>query len=132
MTKRIVLGLAALLLIALGVAIYRFNAGPGEKALTGQTRADLVRSASESCIARQKAAPENASVPAETIGAFCACYAEALAKRVTESEVDRLNGASTGDIQTALREKMVDAESVCLDRLDDDAAEPDAAPPQPK
>lgn len=128
MTKRLVLGLAFLVLVAFAVAVYRFNAGLGDKPLDGQTRADLVRSASESCIARQKVAPGNAAVSAETIGGFCACYAEALAKRVTSGEVNRLTGAAAGDIQTALREKMVDAESVCLDRLDDEKPENGAQP----
>lgn len=122
MTKRIVLALALLAVTALGVAIYRFNKADPNRALSGPTRADFVRSAADGCATRQKAAPDNAQVTPATIEKFCGCYAEALAKRVTAADVTRFTGAKPADIQTAMREKMVESETLCLDRLDEDGA----------
>jgi hypothetical protein len=63
MARRILIGLALTLAIALGVSIYQFNAARNSGvALSGETQAEFVRSATEGCLTRQKAAADNASV----------------------------------------------------------------------
>lgn len=121
MAKRVVIGVALLLAAALAFAIVRFNLSDPTRDLSSQTRADFVRSAMEACTARQKASPGNADLPQKTIDGFCGCYAESLARRVSAEDVSRLASSKPDEIQTAMREKMVEAEGVCLDRLDDDA-----------
>lgn len=122
MAKRIVLGALLLAVMALGVAIWRFNAaGDGGQPLSGQLRADFVRSAVEACAVRQKAAPVDADVTPETIGRFCDCYGETLARRVTTGDLDRLTGRSPAEIQAAMREKTGDVDAVCLAKLDEPA-----------
>lgn len=120
--QRILLGVLAVAAIALGVAIWRFNmAGEAGAPLAGQTRADFVRSAVEACTARQKAAPVDPDVTPETIGRFCDCYGETLARRVTTADLARLTGRPAAEIQATMREKTQDIDAVCLARLDEPA-----------
>lgn len=120
--KRILLGVLAVAVVALGVAIWRFNMRGEGQPLSGQTRADFVRSAVEACTARQKATPVDADVTPETIGKFCDCFGETLARRVTTADLDRLTGRPPAEIQAAMREKTGDVDAVCLARLDEAAS----------
>lgn len=120
MAKRIVLGALLVAALALGVAIWRFNtAEDAGQPLSGWMRADFVRSAVEACAARQKATPADAGVTPETIGRFCDCYGETLARRMTTRDLDRLTGHAPAEIQAAMREKTGDVDAVCLAKLDD-------------
>jgi len=123
MAKRIVLGVLLIAVLALGVAIWRFNTvGDRGAPISGQARADFVRSSVEACTIRQKASPSDADVTPETIGRFCDCYGETLARRVTTGDLERLSGRPAAEIQAAMREKTGDVDAVCLARLDDEPA----------
>lgn len=118
MIKRLLIGLAILAAGALSVAIYRFNLSGDGSPLSGQTRADFVRSTVEGCVDRQKAAAGNEDLEPGVIDRFCACYADELAKHVTTSDLDRLVGRPPADIQTEMRPRTEDADRVCLAALD--------------
>lgn len=121
MTRRLVIAIAVVALAALAGAIWRFNASGGGAGapLSGKTRAEFVRSATESCLARQKASPDNAEVEPAVIESFCGCYADALASRVSAADLDRLIGATATDMQSAMRAQMSESEAACLSRLDE-------------
>jgi hypothetical protein len=112
----VLVGIAAVALAALAVAIWRFNAStPGER-LAGQGRADFVRSAVEGCLATQREAARERQAPEGTIERFCGCYAEALADRVTTADLDRLAGKPPAEIQSIMRDKMRAADDACVNR----------------
>lgn len=119
MARRIAMGIVLLALVALGVSIWRFNAardaGPP---LSGEVRAGFLKSAVDGCVALQKASPDNASVPPATITAYCECYADAMASRVTAGDLDRLRGKQPADMQAEMRPKMEQAEQSCMAKID--------------
>ena len=117
MAKRIVLGVLVLAMAALGVAIWRFNTAAEGQPLSGRVRADFVRSAQDACATRQRA--EDASLDAALVARFCACYAEALAQRVSTADLDRLTGRAASEIQADMRARMEDADHVCAAKVED-------------
>jgi hypothetical protein len=50
-------------------------------------RATFIKGATSSCATRQQAAPENKSMSAEAINAFCTCYSNSLADVTTMEEL---------------------------------------------
>lgn len=122
MLKRVLIGIAIVAAGALGVAIYQFNVSGGGSGgtLSGQARADFVRSAATGCVATQKASPQNAEVGQPVIEAYCGCYAEALAKRITTKDLETLTGRAPAEMQAEVRPKMEDSERVCMATLDEE------------
>lgn len=120
MARRLIVGIALLAAVALSVSIWRFNAArEADPALSGEVRAGFLKSAVESCVSLQKASPDNADVPAATISAYCECYADALASRITASDLDRLRGRPAAEMQAEMRPKMAESEKACFAKLDD-------------
>jgi hypothetical protein len=74
-------------------------------------RTSFVKGASESCAQGQKALPQNKSVPAAVIDAYCSCFGNAVADVATRTEV-----AAMGQRQTTptLVEKMKTASQKCM------------------
>lgn len=118
MTKRLLIGLAVLAAVAFAASIVGFSLSGGGQPLSGQTRADFMRSAIEACTALQKASPGNQGVEQARIDRFCGCYADALVKRVSTADLDRLTDKAPADIQAEMRPRMEDADRVCLAEVD--------------
>jgi amino acid transporter len=53
----------------------------------GAERAEFVKGTSSSCIRSQQAKPENQSLSAATLDAYCTCYANSLADVTTTAEI---------------------------------------------
>jgi hypothetical protein len=113
-SRHVLVGIAAVALAALAVAIWRFSASTPGAPLAGQSRADFARSAVEGCLATQRAAARDRPAPEGAIERFCGCYAEALADRVTAAELDRLAGKPPAEIQSIMRDKMRAADDACV------------------
>jgi hypothetical protein len=117
LAKRILIGLALAVALALGISIWRFSDSDGGVPLSGQTRSSFVASAVEACLTRQRAEPGSAGLPAETLNRFCGCYAETLAGAVSTADLDRLARLSPADIQSTMRDRMAKADRTCASRL---------------
>jgi hypothetical protein len=63
---------------------------------------------------KQLAAPENGSLSAPELGAFCLCYGRALADFITGSEYEAL---ALGKVPDGFGEKQGRASNVCISRI---------------
>jgi hypothetical protein len=76
-----------------------------------EARISFVRGASDSCVQKQKALPQNKDVPAAAINAYCSCFGNSMADVATRAEV-----ASMGHRQMtpSLAEKFKTAAEKCM------------------
>jgi hypothetical protein len=119
MIKRVLICLAVVAAGALAIAVHRFNLSGGGAPLSGQTRADFMRSVVEGCATRQKASPGNENLDPAVIERFCGCYADELVKHVSTADLERLTGRAAAEIQSEMRPRMAEADRACLKALDE-------------
>jgi hypothetical protein len=84
----------------------------GAESLTGEVRKAFVESAFRTCFARQKSAPENASLSQDTIAAYCNCYTAGLADLISLAELRSY--PKDGSITPSLQAKIDVAANACL------------------
>jgi hypothetical protein len=108
----------AVALIAFIAAFYLMqyitrHAAWGQAGLTGGYRDGFVGAAIRTCVAKQKAAPENVAFSEPFLASYCQCYANKLADSVsrTELENDRI---SNNHIPSWYQEKINAAGDICI------------------
>lgn len=80
----------------------------------GGARSAFVGGSYRSCLEKQRAAPENASLSAPELGAYCLCYGRALADLITGEEYESL---ALGKVPGAFSEKQSRAGNICISRM---------------
>jgi hypothetical protein len=80
----------------------------------GGARSAFVGGSYRTCLEKQRAAPENASLSTPELGGFCLCYGRALADLITGAEYETL---ALGKVAESFSEKQRRAGSVCISRM---------------
>jgi hypothetical protein len=80
----------------------------------GGARSAFVGGSRRTCLEKQRAAPENASLSAPELGGFCLCYGLALADLITGTEYEVL---ALGKVPDGFSEKQRRAGNVCISRM---------------
>jgi hypothetical protein len=80
----------------------------------GSARTAFVSGAYRTCLERQRASAENASLSTPELGAFCLCYGRALADAVNGADYEALLAAQ---LTKSLQKKAQLAASICTARM---------------
>jgi hypothetical protein len=80
--------------------------------LTGDTRSQFVATVAGSCLRKHEGEP--LPLPTSTVAEFCRCYANAIADRVSASELAAQDRMSTSDQDIAMRPIVQAAGKACI------------------
>lgn len=114
MTSRLLLG-RCLLLTAMMLAAPAFAQQPSFPLLQdGGARRAFVGGTYRTCLEKQRAAAENATLSTPELGAFCLCYGRALADTVNSADYEALTASKLSD---GFADKQRLAGNVCISRM---------------